>query len=41
MFENMKNEAGDGDGEGGDEDDEMWDDYAMSGSDQDEKIFKT
>ena len=37
IFDNLK--MGDDEDEEGD--DEMWDDFAMSGSDQDEKIFKT
>ena len=35
LFDNLK--MGDDDGEGGDD----WDDYAMSGSDNDDKYFKT
>ena len=35
MFDNLK--LGEEDGEGGDD----WDDYAMSGSDNDDNYFKT
>ena len=42
LFENLKNNQEDEDGEENNKDDEMWDDYAMGeGSDYDEKIFKT
>ena len=41
LFDNLKNMDGeDGDGGNG-EDEDMWDDYAMSGSDNDDKFFKT
>ncbi len=38
LFDNVKEGE---DGQVGADDDEMWDDYAMSGSDNDDKYFKT
>ena len=41
LFDNIKNMDGEDSNGWNGEDEEMWDDYAMSGSDNDDKYFKT